>query len=213
MNAAQLRETAIHEAGHAVASWLVGEHIDHATVGLRKTPEGTELGHVLVRDARYAPHMLARPFATPSERVAFRTVAGPAAEHVYADGDVPKVYGREPLAAWIHIATNHRYLDVYGMETFIARTVETLKASRVGDAIRTVSAALLAKGTLGGGAIDHLIRRSFGKREPARTPPRLIVPPPVTTRVETTSINVNGVQLRVRGATSIVVNGYSVTIS
>lgn len=159
----QLRGTAYHEAGHAVAAFTQRVGIRRVTI----VPEADTLGHMLRRkfsksfrpDLRMTPHVRER-----IEAAVICLMAGGLAEakamgrrnHVGAQGDRQQAVD---LASYVCFPPDE--LEAY-LSWLHIRTRGLLDNARTWQAVELLAGELLAKQSLSGRAVLENIKRGLG---------------------------------------------------
>lgn len=172
------RDTAVHEAGHAVAAWLQGEKISHMMFNdrgsahhnaqldqcLAMTVTGEALTDDEVKNNKSALQGTAEGFVQGC-KAAFITLAGALAQGLYLEGDSPitmRVHGEE-AAAKLHFFSGLAEEAVVVEHARILGVVSrTFEHERIRNVTLSLAAVLYEKRYLSGESVMNAIQAAWG---------------------------------------------------
>jgi hypothetical protein len=161
--AAEVRRTAIHEAGHAVASYFLHVRMKHVTI----VPERDSLGHVRHRRVQFGRHGIFDDSLRGTDRAERHIIvcfAGQIAQRKYAPHSQWRIGGsmdqEQAMELFWHIASADEKARNLQLQLLWRRT-ELLIELHWKD-VRSVAAALLKRKTLDATQVAETILRAYG---------------------------------------------------
>lgn len=157
VNDPRLTATAYHEAGHAVMALLLGRSVHNVTVAPGQILSGVRLGACEMRKGR------SRASNDPLEDEVLILLAGMVAES-QCTGQYCRQGASQDLQAVRRLLSYNRARNERQLERFeqrlIDKTEHLLTEAAAMEAIRLIVVELLAKTTLSGRAVRHLLTQA-----------------------------------------------------
>jgi hypothetical protein len=177
------RDTAVHEAGHAVAAWLQGEKISHVMFNDRgsahhnaqldrcvaMTVTGETLTDDEVKNNKSALQGTAEGFVQGC-KAAFITLAGALAQGLYLEGDSPitmRAHGAEAAAKLRFFSGLSEEAVVVEHIRILGIVSRTFEHERIRNVTLSLAAVLYEKRYLSGESVMKVIQAAWGMAKAA----------------------------------------------
>lgn len=176
-------DTAVHEAGHAVAAWLQGEKISYMMFNDRGSPHhdasmdelvavtvtGQKLTADEVKDKRSALQGTAEGFIQGC-KAAFITIAGALAQGLYLEGDSPitmREHGVEAAAKLHFFSGLSEEAVIEERNRILGVVIKTFEDERIQNVTLSLAAILYEKRYLSGESVTNVIQAAWGTAKAA----------------------------------------------